>query len=151
MIVKKLRNQNNWSQEQLSKLSGLSLRTIQRIEGGNRASMESLKSLSAVFNVDIKNLEQEIIVIDKGSEQWKKAPLWVRVIFLGSNTVKFKRRDVVIFEIMLIVSGVLFLLAGLFSTEVYKAEVLKLCSVCFILSAYYMSVKLRMGDKYLVW
>jgi len=57
MIVRKLRKQRNWSQDQLSNMSGLSLRTIQRIEGGNKASLESLKSLSAVFEIDIQNLE----------------------------------------------------------------------------------------------
>ncbi len=151
MIIRKLRKQRNWSQDQLSKLSGLSLRTIQRIEGGNKASMESLKSLSAVFEIDIRNLEQGVVVVDKDSEQWKKAPLWVRIIFIGSNTVKFKRKDAVILEIILIGTGIILSLAGLFHPDGNKAEVLMLCSIAFILSAYYMSIKLRMGDKYLVW
>ncbi|WP_309247253.1 helix-turn-helix transcriptional regulator [Shewanella sp. VB17] len=34
MIVRKLRLQRGWSQEHLSQLSGLSVRTIQRIERG---------------------------------------------------------------------------------------------------------------------
>ncbi len=46
-------------------MSGLSLRTIQRIESGNKASLESLKSLAAVFEIDISTLEQEIMTIDK--------------------------------------------------------------------------------------
>ncbi|WP_462163671.1 helix-turn-helix domain-containing protein [Pseudoalteromonas xiamenensis] len=32
-LVKKLRNERAWSQEQLSAVSGLSLRTVQRIFG----------------------------------------------------------------------------------------------------------------------
>jgi len=36
MVMKELRKDRNWSQEQLAELSGLSLRTIQRIESGNR-------------------------------------------------------------------------------------------------------------------
>ena len=59
MIVRKLRLQRGWSQEQLSHFSGLSIRTIQRIERGQKASMESLKSLAAVFEVNIEDLEQE--------------------------------------------------------------------------------------------
>ena len=75
MIVKKLREQKHWSQEQLSILSGISIRTIQRIESGNRASLESLKSLAAVFDTDIETLQKEIIVIDKSTEEWKAKPL----------------------------------------------------------------------------
>lgn len=59
MIVRKLRLQQGWSQEQLSQFSGLSIRTIQRIERGQNASVESLKSLAAVFEVEITDLTQE--------------------------------------------------------------------------------------------
>lgn len=59
MIVKKLRLRRGWSQEQLSDFSGLSVRTIQRIEKGQTAGVESLKSLAAVFEVSITDLQQE--------------------------------------------------------------------------------------------
>jgi len=56
MQIQKLRLQHGWSQEQLADLSGLSVRTIQRIENGQTASIESLKALGAVFNVDFSEL-----------------------------------------------------------------------------------------------
>lgn len=59
MIVKKLRLKKYWSQEQLSEFSGLSVRTIQRIERGHQASFESLKSLAAVFQININDLQPE--------------------------------------------------------------------------------------------
>lgn len=59
MIVKKLRLQKCWSQEQLSQFSGLSVRTIQRIERGHQASLESLKSIAAVFQININDLQPE--------------------------------------------------------------------------------------------
>jgi len=59
MIIRKLRLQRAWSQEQLSECSGLSVRTIQRIERGQKPSVESLKSLAAVFEVNITDLTQE--------------------------------------------------------------------------------------------
>lgn len=59
MIVRKLRLQRGWSQEQLAQFSGLSVRTIQRIERGKTAGLESLKSLAAVFEVTIEDLQQE--------------------------------------------------------------------------------------------
>jgi transcriptional regulator with XRE-family HTH domain len=59
MRVQKLRLQHGWSQQQLAELSGLNVRTIQRIEKGQEASVESLKSLAAVFNVDFSTLKEQ--------------------------------------------------------------------------------------------
>ncbi|UYG01696.1 2TM domain-containing protein [Halomonas sp. GD1P12] len=56
-MVKKLRLQRGWSQDQLSQFSGLSVRTVQRIEGGQKPGLESLKSLAAVFEIDVSDLE----------------------------------------------------------------------------------------------
>jgi transcriptional regulator with XRE-family HTH domain len=58
MLVQKLRLQKGWSQQQLADLSGLSVRTIQRIEQGHSASVESLKSLAAVFEIDFSTLQE---------------------------------------------------------------------------------------------
>ncbi|MDD1781146.1 2TM domain-containing protein [Enterovibrio sp. ZSDZ35] len=58
MIIRKLRLQRGWSQEQLSEMSGLSVRTIQRLERGDKAGLESLKSLAAVFEVQITDLQK---------------------------------------------------------------------------------------------
>lgn len=59
MQVQKLRLQRGWSQQQLAELSGLSVRTIQRIENGQAASTESLKSLASVFEIDFSTLSSE--------------------------------------------------------------------------------------------
>jgi transcriptional regulator with XRE-family HTH domain len=59
MFVQKLRLQRGWSQQQLAELSGLSVRTVQRIERGHGASVESLKSLAAVFEVEFSSLQTE--------------------------------------------------------------------------------------------
>lgn len=50
--LKKFRIEYKWSQTQLAELSGLSLRTIQRIENGEKPSMESIKALSSLFEID---------------------------------------------------------------------------------------------------
>ena len=62
MMVRKLRMERGWSQEQLAQLSGLNIRTIQRIESGNKAGLETLKALAAVFDVDINHLQQEPVM-----------------------------------------------------------------------------------------
>lgn len=54
--LRELRAARQWSQEQLSKLSGLNLRTIQRLESGAKISMESLRALAAVFEVPADTL-----------------------------------------------------------------------------------------------
>lgn len=56
MLVQKLRLKRGWSQEQLATISGLSVRTIQRIERGQAPGLESLKSLAAIFDVDVSDL-----------------------------------------------------------------------------------------------
>lgn len=60
MLIQKLRLQRGWSQQQLAELSGLSVRTIQRIERGQSAGPESLKSLAAVFEIAYSDLIQEL-------------------------------------------------------------------------------------------
>lgn len=59
MLVQKLRLQHGWSQQQLAELSGLSVRTIQRIESGQPASPETLKSLASVFEIEFSQLTSE--------------------------------------------------------------------------------------------
>jgi transcriptional regulator with XRE-family HTH domain len=58
MLIQKLRLQRGWSQEQLADLSGLSVRTIQRLERGQPASVESLKALGAAFEIDFSDLKE---------------------------------------------------------------------------------------------
>ena len=57
MIVRKLRLKKGWSQEQLAELTGLSVRTIQRLERGQAPSLESSRALAAVFEVDISTFD----------------------------------------------------------------------------------------------
>ena len=59
MLIQKLRLQRGWSQQQLADMSGLSVRTIQRLEQGQSASTESLKSVAAVFEIDFSTLNPE--------------------------------------------------------------------------------------------
>lgn len=54
--LRELRSARQWSQEQLAELSGLNLRTIQRLESGARVSTESLRALAAVFEVPAEAL-----------------------------------------------------------------------------------------------
>jgi transcriptional regulator with XRE-family HTH domain len=67
MSISERRLEKGWSQEELAQHSGLSVRTIQRIEGGRRAGLESLKCLAAVFETNVSLLMQEQTMIDTQS------------------------------------------------------------------------------------
>ena len=50
--IHKLRLQHCWSQEELASAAGLSIRTIQRVEKTGNASLETVKALASVFEVE---------------------------------------------------------------------------------------------------
>ena len=57
--IKKKRLERHWSQAQMAEISGLSIRTIQRIENGENAGLESLKALAAVFETNIEDSDKK--------------------------------------------------------------------------------------------
>ena len=68
MALRQMRLNRGWSQGQLAEFSGLSLRTIQRIEKGSKPTMESLKALASVFETDVSNFltnsSKDTLVVD---------------------------------------------------------------------------------------
>ncbi|GHF96255.1 helix-turn-helix transcriptional regulator [Thalassotalea marina] len=57
-IIKE-RQSKAWSQQHLADVSGLSLRTIQRVENNGTGSLETIKSLAACFEIKVDSLYQE--------------------------------------------------------------------------------------------
>lgn len=55
-IVKKLRKKNAWSQEEFAGVSGIATRTIQRLEAGERANIETLRAVASVLKQDVADL-----------------------------------------------------------------------------------------------
>jgi transcriptional regulator with XRE-family HTH domain len=68
MIIRKLRLKRGWSQEQVAEMSGLSVRTVQRAERGQSSSMETLKALAAIFEIDVTSLTEDADMT-KGTEE----------------------------------------------------------------------------------
>lgn len=60
MDLKKVRVEHNWSQDQLAEITGISTRTIQRIENGSPPSLETMKALAAGFNLSIDELREKL-------------------------------------------------------------------------------------------
>jgi len=55
-LIRNERLKRAWSQEQLAQVSGLGLRTIQRIENGGHASLETVRALAAVLELPVEVL-----------------------------------------------------------------------------------------------
>jgi transcriptional regulator with XRE-family HTH domain len=58
-VVRRLRTERGWSQEQLAIASGLSLRTVQRVEADGTASMGTAVSLAATYGIHLSELREE--------------------------------------------------------------------------------------------
>lgn len=54
--IRRLRERRAWSQERLAEIAGLSVRTVQRIERGESASLESRLALASAFDLTPANL-----------------------------------------------------------------------------------------------
>lgn len=153
--MKGLREERNWSQEQLADLSGLGLRTVQRIESSHKAGRDSLAALAATFGIEVAALEREL-AMDKASSEWKKRPLWVRGLFFGSGRIRMDKRQHKIVEVFAVIAGGIFVASGLFSASSIfipaDAKVpLLVCGSLLFLAAYLMSVAARIGDQHSVW
>jgi transcriptional regulator with XRE-family HTH domain len=83
--IKKMRLERHWSQEQLAEMSGLSIRTIQRIENGENAGLESLKSLAAVFEINIvdSDKKEELEQIRKEEEYVQNLKGFYKLLAIG--------------------------------------------------------------------
>ena len=141
-MIKKLRKQHHYSQEQLATLAGVSLRTIQRIESGHSASLETLKSLAAVFEIEIELLTGEIVVIDKNTEEWASAPLWVRFGFWGIRDRKVAFR----FEVFSLILGAIGVMAGFAENAEYFP-----LGAAFFVAAYLYAIQIRWVDNKGIW
>lgn len=67
-LIIKQRMLKGWTQEQLAAVSGLSKRTIQRVENESTAAMETQKALAATFELDFASLTMEEVTVMKKYE-----------------------------------------------------------------------------------
>lgn len=89
--IKKMRLERHWSQDQLAELSGLSTRTIQRIENGENAGLETLKSLAAVFEINIADSDKkaEIEQVRKEEEYVQNVKGFYKLIAIAILSLVF--------------------------------------------------------------
>ena len=146
MILKQLRIGRHLSQEQLAQMSGLNVRTIQRIESGHNASLESLKCLASALEVDIETLNQEAYTMDKSSTGWQNLPFWLKCwFFLNFLSVRTTR---VVAKRILVISHIF---GFLFCAFGFVSEAALAGGLILLANAYLFALLLWQGDKYGIW
>ena len=146
MILKQLRIGRHLSQEQLAQMSGLNVRTIQRVESGHNASLETLKCLAAALEVDIETLNQEAYTMDKNSAGWQNLPFWLKCwFFLNFLSVRTKRAVARRIQVLSHLFGFLFCALGFVSEAALAGGLILLAN------AYLFALLMWQGDKYGIW
>ena len=146
MILKQMRIGRHLSQEQLAQMSGLNVRTIQRIESGHKASVESLKSLASVLEVDIDTLNREAYTMDKDTAGWQELPFWLKCwFFLNFLSVRTTRSVATRIRILSHIFGFLFCALGFVSEAALAGGLIMLAN------GYLFSLLTWQGDKYGIW
>lgn len=146
MILKELRISRHFSQEQLAQMSGLNVRTIQRIESGKNASLESLKCLASALDVDVSILNQEKFMIDRKSDNWKNLPILLKFWFMFNFLqARPSRKSASRIEVAGHLSGFSFCCFGLISEAALVGGLLMLST------AYLYHYLKWQGDKYGIW
>ncbi len=84
-LIKLLRKERGWSQEQLSKISGLSERTVQRIEKNGDCSLDSQMALASAFEVSPKELEDILksqLIFETSNIDWASALGYISILIV---------------------------------------------------------------------
>ncbi|MDG2174693.1 MAG: helix-turn-helix transcriptional regulator [Gammaproteobacteria bacterium] len=158
MYIKKLRQQHFLSQENLAENTGLSLRTIQRVESGHRVRHSSLRKLAATFEMDVDILERELYSMSNQTDEFNETPLWIRLLlgkgwFFGDRnryekmTSLFTALGIVCFTAW--TSLVLWLTVP--AVEDLMTFMLLTGCVAFFVAACFSLYCIRTGDKYGAW
>lgn len=146
MLLKQLRLTRLLSQEQLAHMSGLNVRTIQRIESGQSASLESLKCLASALSVDVATLKQEQFMPAERPDRGQQLPFWLKCCFaFGFFKLRPARRSALRIETLSHLAGFGFCAAGLASEPALVGGLLMLAH------AYVYRLLIWKGDQLGVW
>lgn len=127
-------------------MAGLSARTVQRIESGQKASTESLKCLAAALDVTVETLLEDRYVIDRQSTQWQDLPftikLWFRFNFLQMQPSRRVAKRVVLwlhgFAFVFVCGGI-------------ASQASLVGGIILLANAYLFQALMWQGDHYGVW
>lgn len=146
MILKQLRISRHLSQEQLAQMSGLNVRTIQRVESGHNASLETLKCLASALEVDIETLNRETYTMNKKAAGWQNLPFWLKCwFFLNFLSVRTRRAVARRIHVLSHAFGFVFCLLGFFHEAALAGGLILLAN------AYLFALLMRQGDRHGIW
>jgi transcriptional regulator with XRE-family HTH domain len=152
MSFKSWRERILLSQERVAEMSGLSLRTIQRLEAGHRVSYASLRSLAATFEADVDLLERELFAVSKSADEFVEIPRWVRLLtdtFWSGGTRA--NRLVAQWTETLAVGFAVVLFAASFLITSDTRMFVRTFSFVILLFGHHISVVSRITDTYKLW
>jgi transcriptional regulator with XRE-family HTH domain len=153
MSFKTLRENHLLSQEKLSEITGLSLRTVQRLEAGHRVSFASLRALAVALKMDVDVLERELYAMKTTTDDYVEVPRWVRRLRdgLASGTPALARRQAIMYEALAIGLGAILLLASWFTPAGQATVTLQVAGAFALLVGYGVSIAIRVVDRYRGW
>lgn len=141
------------SQERVAEMSGLSVRTVQRLEAGHRVSYASLRALATAFKTDVDLLERELYAVNQPTDEFVEIPRWVRLLkdrlwFAGP---RLSRRDALLIEALCIVLAVITFAASFLVPEHARASSVRMFAIMPLAGCYLTAVSIRMSDRYRLW
>jgi transcriptional regulator with XRE-family HTH domain len=153
MNLRLLREQRLLSQERLAEMSGLSLRTIQRLEAGHRVSYASLRALAATLEIDVDLLERELYAMNRSTDDFVEIPTWWRLLdgarWFGGP--RLSRRDVHLIETFCVACAVIVFAGSFLVASDVTAKVLRAFGFLELVCGYLVSVFIRLGHRYKHW
>jgi transcriptional regulator with XRE-family HTH domain len=155
MLIRKLREDRNISQEQLAEKAQLSLRTIQRVEAGHRISYASLRALAVTFELNVDLLERELYAMNNTKDEYIEKPLWVRLMFGLPTLGRLNRSGLIRHEASLVVYAIFAYIASFIVPRVETAywslttvDLLHLSAFSALFVAYIASVIFRLREEF---
>ena len=76
--VKEIRKSRAWSQAHLAEASGVSIRTVQRLEREGKASYDTLLAIAAALDVEVESLTS-LVLRPQTSKKGEIRPLWKEI------------------------------------------------------------------------
>lgn len=153
MSFRSWRERKLLSQERVAEMSGLSLRTVQRLEAGHRVSYASLRALATAFEIDVDQLEREFYAVTKSSDEFIEIPRWVRLVsdrfWFGGP--RLSRRDALLIEALCIVCAVVAFAVSFFVSEHARATAGRISALVALACCYLVALGIRTWDKYKLW
>lgn len=153
MSFRSWRERQRLSQERVAEMSGLSLRTVQRLEAGHRVSYATLRALAATFEADVDSLERELYAMNRPGADFIEAPRWVRLwhdkFWFGGP--RPSRREVYVIEAVCVACAAAAFAASFLVASDARANAVRMGAVIALAAGYLVSVFIRIVDAYKLW